>query len=742
MESTRWSRLAVLFASTIFLSAFLLFQVQPLISRFILPWFGGSPAVWTTCLLFFQTVLFAGYAYAHVSEHYLGPKVRTIVHLTLIGAALLTLPITPSDGWKPADSNYPTARILALLAVCVGLPYFVLASTGPLVQAWFSRTFPGRSPYRLYSLSNFGSLLALLSYPFVVEPALDGHAQSLWWTAGFVLFCFLCGTACGLTAKLHSAAAAAAAEAEAAADRKSQIRTSSEPPPTWRRRLLWLALPAFASILLMATTNHVCQDIPSVPFLWVVPLSLYLVSFIIAFDHERWYWRLPYGLAALIAVYLTAGMYNPGVWGAGWLGDVHRWIWNAPATPWIPLLNYKFDILCQFTGLFALCMLCHGELVRLRPPPRYLTSFYLMISAGGALGGLSVSLVAPQVFNTYAEWKISLACGFVLAATVAFLLAGASNRWRRWLSFPGALRTGGLLAVSLALFEMLQLLRQDNLSRYQILEQSRNFYGVLSVIEEHPDEPFLPFRVLYNGGTRHGIQYIDPDLHMNPTTYFSEGSGVGQALEFYQHAAAFSGDPLRVGVIGLGVGTLAAYVYLPRHTIRFYEINPEVVRLAENHFTYLADARKRSANVQIVRGDARLSLERELKEAPQAFDLLVLDAFSSDSIPTHLLTQEAFDVYLQHLTPEGALALHVSNRHLDLAPVVYGLAAQFGISAVRVSGTDEQHAAWPAQWIIVSRNQELIKTLRTPPGTFLPAAPEAPLPVWTDQRHNLLEILR
>jgi MFS family permease len=748
MESTRWSRLAVLFASTIFLSAFLLFQVQPLISRFILPWFGGSPAVWTTCLLFFQTVLFAGYAYAHVSEHYLGPKVRTIVHLTLIGAALLTLPITPSDGWKPVDSDYPTARILALLAVCVGLPYFVLASTGPLVQAWFSRAFPGRSPYRLYSLSNFGSLLALLSYPFVVEPALDGHAQSLWWTAGFVLFCFLCGTACWLTEKLHSAAADAAADTTAGRD--SQLPASNEPPPTWKRRLLWLALPALASILLMATTNHVCQDMPPVPFLWVVPLSLYLVSFIIAFDHERWYRRLPYGVAALIAVYLTAGMYNPAVWGAGWLGDVHSWLWGAPATPWWPRLGYVFDIFCQFSGLFLLCMLCHGELVRLRPPPRYLTSFYLMISAGGALGGLSVSLVAPQVFNTFAEWKIGLACGFVLAATVAFVLAGStgagfagwSSPQRLWLSLRGALRTGGILAALLALIEIVQLLRNDDPSNNRSLEKSRNFYGVLTVNDVVAGKPPIYWRELYNGRIVHGLQFIAPGSHEIATCYYSNNSAVGQALKYFQRESARSGDPFRVGVIGLGVGTLATYVYLPGHSIRFYEINPDVMRVAETYFTYLADARKRGASVEVVLGDGRLSLERELKEAPRNFDLLVLDAFSSDSIPIHLLTLEAFEIYLPHLAPEGAVAVHISNRHLDLAPVVFGLAEHFGLDAVRVFTDDAEHGGWMAEWIVLSRNQELLKMLSTIDENSKSNAPKPPLPVWTDQRHNLLEVLK
>ena len=333
MGSTRWPRLAVLYASTIFVSAFLLFEVELLVSLYILPWFGGSPAVWNTCLLFFQTTLLAGYVYAHVSEHYFSPRVRLLVHLILLGAALATLPIAPSDSWKPADSSYPIGRILALLAVCVGPAFFVLSSTGPLVQAWFSQTLPGRSPYRLYSLSNVGSLLALLSYPFVVEPALDGAAQSLWWSVGFVLFVVLCGTACWQTAR---PALCRRADRQRGTSPQRHDAIADEPPPSLTRRLGWLALPAFASMLLPATTNHVCQDVASIPFLWVMPLSLYLLSFIIAFDHERWYRRLPYGVAAMIAIYLTAGMYSPGVWSAGWLGTVHHWIWGGTAGEWQP----------------------------------------------------------------------------------------------------------------------------------------------------------------------------------------------------------------------------------------------------------------------------------------------------------------------------------------------------------------------------------------------------------------------
>jgi hypothetical protein len=376
-----------------------------------------------------------------------------------------------------------------------------------------------------------------------------------------------------------------------------------------------------------------------------------------------------------------------------------------------------------------------------------------MISAGGALGGLSVSLIAPQVFNTYAEWMISLVAGFVLAATVAFVLAGSSGTGLpRWgvprtlrMSLRGALRTAGLVAALLALVEIVLLTRTHglpNAPNAPVVEQTRNFYGVLSVIDMRAGEPPVFWRELYNGGIVHGLQFADPSAHGIPTTYYSHNSAVGEALKYYQEEASRSDDPLRVGVVGLGVGTLAVYVYLPWHTIRFYEINPEVSRLAETHFTYLANARRRGAAVETVLGDARLSLERELRQGPQAFDLLVLDAFSSDSIPIHLLTREAFEIYLPHLAPEGAIAVHISNRSLDLAPVVYGLAEHFQFDAVRVFSNDAAHGGWMTEWIVLSRNKALLAKLRAIEGDFKSQMPTPPLPLWTDQRHDLLRLLK
>jgi spermidine synthase len=733
--------LAVLYASTIFVSAFLLFEVELLVSLYILPWFGGSPAVWNTCLLFFQTTLLGGYVYAHVSEHYFSPRARILVHLALLGGALATLPIAPSDSWKPVDSSDPIARILALLAVCVGPAFFVLSSTGPLVQAWFSQALPGRSPYRLYSLSNVGSLLALLTYPFVVEPALDGAAQSLWWSVGFVLFVALCGTACWQTARRRSAAACASLgagslSAEVAGEHAT---TTDERPPSLARRFAWLALPAFASMLLPATTNHVCQDVASIPFLWVMPLSLYLLSFIIAFDHERWYRRLPYGLAAMVAIYLTAGMYSPEVWSGGWLGTLHHWIWGGAPGEWEVSFSLPLELACEFSTLFLICMLCHGELFRLRPAPRYLTSYYLMIAAGGPVGGVFVALIAPTLFSSYVEWKLGIVGGFILAAVITFALpekprAGRSPARRP--KFIGTLRLAGMVVAVAALFEIGQLMRGDELSTRPILAQVRNFYGVLAVADENAESPTEHTHVLFHGMTNHGMQLVNADLRQTPIAYYIPESGIGQVLRYYGRQEA-----LRVGIVGQGAGALAVYLRGPGQTMRFYEINPEVPRLAEEYFTYLADARDRGATIELVLGDARLTLERELAQ-PQAFDVLALDAFSGDSIPNHLLTQEAFDIFLRHLAPGGAMIVHISNRYLDLAPVVYGLAEHFGLQAVRIFSVDVKHGGWGADFIILSHNRAMLDSLHQVEGALPRDPPLPPFPLWTDQKHNLLEVLR
>ncbi len=460
--------MVLVFALTIFVSAFLLFQVQPLISKFILPWFGGSPAVWTTCMLFFQVLLFGGYAYAHFIVKLLSPKQQGRVHLVMLMAALAmvgTALVLFLSGWtdrlKPADSSYPIARIMLLLGWYVGLPYFMLSATGPLLQAWFARTFPGRSPYRLFALSNFGSLLALISYPFLVEPLLDTRQQFSIWVIGFLAFVIFCGYSAvhiwrlGRSEAEEAAGTVPRAQVANEQEERFSIRYSDLPQfvqsslwvvlpapvrrfmgTGWIQRLLWIALPAYASMMLLATTNHVCQDISPTPFLWVVPLSLYLLSFIICFDHERWYIRPLFAIATLVFVYLSAAApdFEPEAdddvkvvlinktkgFVEDWNKDLGMRSLEDPSVT----IPYQFDpevgfigeLVIHFGALFCICMVCHGELVRLRPPARYLTTYYLLISAGGALGGIFVSLIAPQIFNTYLEWRIGLMAAVILSA--------------------------------------------------------------------------------------------------------------------------------------------------------------------------------------------------------------------------------------------------------------------------------------------------------------------------------------
>jgi hypothetical protein len=435
-------------ALTILLSAFLLFQIQPLISKFILPWFGGSPAVWTTCMLFFQCLLFCGYAYAHLTSRLLSGRGQALLHLGLIVAAVMMLPITPDAGWKPKPGMDPTWRILGLLAVSVGLPYFVLSATGPLGQAWFSRAYARRSPYRLYALSNFGSLAALLPFPVFFEPAFAADVQAWLWSASFVVFGLLCAGAAVWIWRNRGDRPMGRNTNELASDDQSPPASNA---PTIGRRILWLALPAAASLMLLATTSQACQNVAVVPLLWVVPLALYLLTFIICFDHERWYRRGTYCAVAAALVFLSAG-------GADWLSDV-----IPELIPAIDAKSFGLNLVQQrilyFATMFMVCMVCHGELVRLRPSALHLTEYYLMIAAGGALGGAFVSLVAPRIFPGYWEWNLGLVISF-LVVTIYLLKSKAIGLLRnpgtqraidlerRWAAVQKA-AIAGLLAIGL-----------------------------------------------------------------------------------------------------------------------------------------------------------------------------------------------------------------------------------------------------------------------------------------------------
>ena len=674
---------------TTFVSAFLLFQVQPLISKFILPWFGGTPSLWTTCMLFFQILLFAGYAYAHLLTVHLRPRTQLIVHVILISAALATLPIIPDPSWKVADAGAPTLRVLLVLASTVGLPFFVLSTTGPLIQRWFSETHPQRSAYRLYALSNLSSLLALISYPLLVEPIIATRMQAVLWSGGFVLFA--AGCACSVVGS---------SRLRCVGDTKAVSTSVAAPanPPTRGTMLLWLALVAVPSLMLLASTNQVCLDIVSVPFLWVIPLTLYLLSFILCFDSDRWYVRgLFVGLLPVSVVAIT---------------------WVLAAGNSVGLVT---QVVTHFIGLFVIAMCCHGELARTRPNPEYLTRYYLLISAGGAFGGIYVGLIAPLIHSGYVELNVGLFAALVVVLTACYRDEG-------WvLRGPQARFFAYGTVVTLAVLGF--LLGENALSVASASRAvTRNFYGVLRVEEHNADDDHTHFRVLKHGRITHGVQFLAPTRRNSATTYYGPASGVGRAL-----AATSSRPDRRIGAVGLGTGTLAVYGR-PRELLRFYEINPEVVRLAREHFTFLGDC---TAKVEIVLGDARISLERE---DPQQFDVLAVDAFTGDAVPAHLLTREAFAVYLRHLAEDGLLAIHVSNRHLDLIPVVVA-----GAAAVGLHGRVVEDARQPEQeiesstWVVLARDA---KSLDSGPLAEFESLPRGNRILWTDDFSNLLDVVR
>ena len=715
----------VSYAFTIFLSAFLLFQVQPLVGKKILPWFGGTPAVWTTCMLFFQIVLLAGYAYAHFVVKRLSPRGQMILHFGLLAATLVFLPIGPTNNWKPTGEEVPTERILLTLAANIGLPYFLLSSTGPLLQGWFARANPQASPYRLYALSNAGSLLALVSYPFLFEPNLTWGQQSWCWSIAYGVFVVGCGW-CAWRMVMHSASdpdgtaademiPAGSVPVKSVAEQGSPIAPSSIAPPPLPieppgvlRILLWLVLAALGSVMLLATTNMMCLEIPTVPLLWILPLALYLLTFIIAFENERWYVRPVAGL-------LLIGF---GAWAMVVMAN------GATERIWLQVPAYA-------GAAFASCFVCHGELARSKPHPRYLTLFYLMLSLGGALGGVLVAVVCPLVFNGF--WELPLGLGAVLCMfaflTIKNLPLGA----------PGLQRlSAGFVTLGLAIAVAAGVIYQAKLTNIATIYVSRNFFGTLRIFQKDDEEDWGVYRQLLNGNIDHGYQLLDYEKREWHTSYYAERSGVGQAI--VKHPKRLAGRGMTIGVIGLGTGTLASFGE-PRDKVRFYEINPAVVDIAQKQklFTYLEDCPSDKA---IVLGDARVSLEREADRGEfQQFDVLAIDAFSSDSIPLHLLKKECMEIYLKHMAPGGVIAFHISNRHLNLSPVVRGLADEFHLYARRIENLkDHASATATSDWILVSDDRALLDAAAARDSKAWPEkGPERLL--WTDDFGSLWQVL-
>ncbi len=687
------------FALVIFISAFLIFLVQPLIAKQILPWFGGSAAVWATCLLFFQTALLAGYAYADAVTRWLSLKRQVMLHTALLGAAALTMPILVGEGWRPQGSEEPISRILLLLTATIGLPYFLLATTTPLVGAWYARRFQAAAPYRLFALSNLASLLALLGFPFLIEPQL-GNRQVTWvWSALFGIFAVLCATLGWRT--LQAGGAGAAPTAPPAEAQKGSNQNAAAPQavvgsavPTESGPWTWILLSAVGSAMLLGVTSHLTQNISSAPLLWVFPLALYLMTFIISFDHPRWYLRGLFLPLAGLSLPLMA-----------WLSDS---LALKQVTPVYAL------------GLFVVCMACHGELARLKPAPSRLTAFYLCMSVGGALGSLFMAVLAPLVFDGYFELYAALVVAGLAGLTLPLVREPGVQRLLTRAATTGVvLLTAGLSWQGV----------KGYVESVRFME--RDFYGVVRTRDNATGGE--PFRNLIHGAIAHGGQLLREDLRMAPSSYFGPTSGYGRVF------ASLPPGPHKVGVIGLGAGALAAYAK-PGDDWVFYEISPAVVRAAMAEFTFLPQFPGR---YELVVGDGRLALERE---APRQYDVLAMDAFAGDSIPTHLITREAMAAYVKHLKPDGVLVFQATNRFVNLMPVLHNLAQSFGMQAVLISDSPPT-VDGPGYWlsstdqVIVTRNAALLQAPAIREAAQ-PLQPDPGLPVFTDDYVNLVRILK
>ena len=749
---------AILYAATLFLSAFLLFQVQLILGKYILPWFGGTAAVWTTSLLFFQVLLLCGYVYSHLLSERVPPGWQGRLHLGLLALALLVVvclsfmwpsAITPGLRWRPLQSQRPLLDVMLLLLVAAGLPFFVLSTTGPLLQRWFAAHGGDARTYRLYAVSNLGSLLGLLTFPFLLEPTLRMTTQGRLWAFLFCTFAAGCGWCAW---KFRDCPEQPSCEATTAGSR--------DPDPSLGVRVLWFALPACASALLLATSNLLCQEMVSIPLLWVVPLALYLLSFILCFDHPRWYRR---------------GVFQP----LFVLGIFVQW-----ATMHVGMTKAQAFILPLL--LFVACMICHGELAQLKPGVRRLTSFYLAISAGGALGGVFVALVAPQVFSFFAEYQISLAAGVVLLTVCLFrdqrswvhtmgfwltasiaagvlLVAYAGGQWLPALGqlladvrfYPLALlvvtlvlvgayiqrsssdgankfRAGQALVVAVALLAIV-VEYQNTQSDPRFYLRKRNFYGALRVFRMQQGG-----NALLHGQTLHGSQLFPPYDH-TPLAYYGPDSAIGIVLQNHPKRASAE-SALRVGIVGLGAGSLAAYGQ-PGDYFRYYEINPDVIELAAGPkpvFTFVRDS---PARVDMRAGDARLLLEQEAATGQaQNFDVLVLDAFSGDAVPVHLLTTEAFDTYWKHLNPEhGLIAIHITSRHINLLPVLEGIAQHYDVTML-VRLTPGNYPFLDNLWVILARRREDLRIRGLVPNPP-PRDRDVPPQLWTDDYSNIVRLL-
>lgn len=704
MASRRLTTL--LYAATMGLGGFLLFQVQPVLAKYILPWFGGSATTWIVCMLFFQVALLAGYAYVYAVTRPLPVRLQALLHVVLLVAVMVLLPITPSDGWKPLDPDNPTARIVALLTISVGGPYVLLATTSPLLQRWLTRVDPGIKVSRLFAISNFGSFLGLLSYPFIFERLLSSQEQTRLWSFAFVVYALLFALCALLAFRQRERPAEAAATAAAASARKGGPA------------LLWIVYSALGSVLLLATTNQITQWSAVVPFLWIAPLSLYLLTFVIAFGDQRLYSRPAFTITFLLLAALA-------------------YVLPAPED----FATLLLGVTLQCAALFAGCMICHAEMVRIQPEPVRLPGFYLATALGGALGGLAVALLAPLLFRDY--WEQGLA--IVAVAALALRLNASAKGGERdpagagpWLRRPAGIALAGSAAIFLAAMSY-QLVAEVMASR-EVVERIRNFYGVVKVFKEAEDDPEEASLVMQQAGIDQGSQFTAPARRNEPACAFTRGSGVGHAIFRNARRRADPEAPVRIGIVGLGAGMIAAHGR-SGDLIRYYELNPAVKELVDRHFSFVRDT---PAKVEVALGDGRLVLEREAEGGrSQAYDVIVMNAFRGASPPMHLMTKEAFEVYLAHLAPDGVLAINFELDTFEIAPLHRGLAAASGLevnwveTVADVEGCDD-----PISWALYTRDKAFwqVPEVKAALSPWRDRSDSKLL--WTDRSSNLMSIIK
>jgi hypothetical protein len=724
-----------LYAVTLFASALLLFLVQPMAGKMILPKLGGTPAVWNTCMVFFQAMLLAGYAYAHGTTAWLSTRRQTVLHLVVLTLPLFVLPISVAEHAAPPSTDSPTGWLLLQLLIGIGVPFFVVSSTAPLLQTWFSRTAhrDAKDPYFLYAASNVGSLLALLGYPLVVEPRLSLDEQSRVWTWGYAILAVLIAACVAELSRSRASLAAipTAAELDAAND-----DTKRHSPLTLQSRLWWVLLAAIPSSLMLGVTTFITTDLAAVPLMWVLPLAIYLLTFVFVFAKRA---PVPHRLMVKLFPFLVLPM------GILFFFAPSRMEWLL-----VPVHLVMF---------FVAAMVCHGELVRRRPGPNHLTEFYLLMSVGGVLGGLFNAVIAPQAFTGIFEYPLVMALACLVLPREYGLSSSAEGR--RDYAFPvilalvmaaalGILQATGrsgagwvppafFLVLMLTCFTfksrpvrfglsyavmLVTVAVLADLRNGEIMHAERNFFGVKRVVTDHSGR----LRLLVHGTTAHGCQMLDPDRSREPSSYYHTAGPIGDMF------AAFNASPAgsHVGIIGLGAGAVAAYAQ-PGQQFTFYEIDPAVERIARDrrYFSYMADC---LGACDVVLGDGRLTVA----QVPDGqFGLFLLDAFSSDSVPTHLLSREAIEVYLAKLAPGGMLGFHVSNRYFDFEPLLAQVAEELGLACLakfnqRASAREQADGKLASHCVVMARNPEILQPLSRRPDWRAPVRLQG-MQAWTDQ---------